>query len=364
MKKVMFLIPNLNGGGAEKVLLDIINKIDSKRFEVTLILLNKNGVYLDKINKNITIKYLIDEGSIKKKIQKYIITIFPKLYYKIKIKEKFDVEIAFLEGLATKLIANSLNRNSKKIAWVHIDLLKKHWTKKVYFFNGEERAYSKFNNIIFVSEDSLTSFNILFKSNKSIKKVIYNPIISEDVISLSKEKVIKFDKFTIVSIGRLNKQKGYDLLIKAHSELIKKYDYNLVILGDGEERFALEKLINEFNLNNSVKLIGFVKNPYPYIRSANIIISSSRTEGYPLVMLESIVLGKAIVATNVTGNREILGEGKFGIMCDVSVDSIRDTLEGLIKNKCVIEEYELKARNRGKELDYKLIIKEIESLLL
>ncbi|GAB6168211.1 glycosyltransferase [Clostridium carnis] len=363
MKKVMFLIPNLKGGGAEKVLVDIINKLDTKKFNITLILLNKQGVYLNKINKNINIKALTSSNKIMLELQKYLIVFFPRLYYKLKIKEKYDVEIAFLEGLGTKLISRSNNKQSKKIAWIHIDLLKKHWTKKLYFFKGEENSYNKFNEIIFVSKDSLNSFEKLFQVKNANKKIIYNPIITEEVIALANKEEIKFDKFTIVSVGRLNKQKGYDLLIRAHANLVKKYNHNLLILGEGEERLEIENLINSLNVRNTVSLKGFTNNPYPYIKAANLIVSSSRTEGYPLVLLEAVILEKAIIATNVTGNKEILNYGESGIMCECNVEDIEKNIEKVLKNKELLIEYENRSKKRKLQFNYKEIINEIESLL-
>lgn len=361
MKKIMFMIPNLKGGGAEKVLVDILNKIDVNKFDITLILLNNQCVHLEKLNKNIKVKILLPNNKFLLKIQKLIVLLFPKLYYKANIKEEYDVEIAFLEGMATKLISKSPS-NSKKIAWVHIDLLKKHWTKKFFLFNEEAKCYDKFNKIIFVSQDALNSFNKVFENNIVDKKVILNPVIEEDITLMAQEKIEEFKDFTVVSVGRLNNQKGFDLLIKAHAKLVNKYKHKLVILGEGEERKNLEMQIKELGVENTVELKGFIRNPYPYIKAADIFVSSSRTEGYPLVLLEAVVLNKAIVATDVTGNREILNYGECGLMCECSSDDIANKLELFLKNEHLIKEYEKRSEKRKKEFDYKKVIREIEEL--
>lgn len=363
MKSVMFMIPNLGGGGAEKVLTDIVNKIDRNKIKVTLILLYKDGVNLSNVNSNIQMKYLTKKSKLFINVQKAFIKYIPRIYYKLKIREKYDVEIAFLEGATTKLISNSNNKKSKKIAWVHIDLLKKHWTKNMFFYGEEEKCYENIDDIIFVSEDSKNSFENLFKSVLSRKHIIYNPVIDDEIIIKSNKIDIQYDEFTIISVGRLTNQKGYDMLLKAHSKVVQDHRYKLVIVGQGEDRLKLEAIIKSLNIENSVILEGFKVNPYAYIKGADVFISSSRTEGYPLVLLESICLEKPIIATNVTGNKEILNNGEYGIMCEDNIESIELAIRSIFENPKLLEEYKNRSIKRKSQLDYKKIIKEIESLL-
>jgi len=363
MKNVMFMIPNLGGGGAEKVLTDIINKLDKNKFKVTLILFYKDGVNLSNVDSNIKIKYLTKKSKFFTNTQKALIKYIPRIYYRLKIRDKYDVEIAFLEGATTKLISNSNNKKSKKIAWVHIDLLKKHWTKNMFLNSEEDKCYENMDDIIFVSKDSQNSFETLFKSVLSRRHIIYNPVIDDEIIIKSNEVDIKYDEFTIISVGRLTNQKGYDMLLKAHSKVIKEHKHKLVIVGEGEDRSKLEDVIKSLNIEDSVKLEGFKENPYAYIKGADVFISSSRTEGYPLVLLESICLEKPIIATNVTGNKEILNNGEYGIMCEDNVESIELAIRSIFENQKLLEEYKNRSIKRKSQLDYKKIIKEIECLL-
>lgn len=365
MKKILFVMPNLCGGGAEKVLIDILRYIDKKKFDITLLLFNMGEVYDDEIPKEVSVKCIKD-------VTKFIPDIiwtglakyFPKLFYKLIIKEKYDTEIAFMEGLATRFVGGSNNSNSKKIAWIHIDLLKKHWTKDIFLEGKEEECYNKFDDLVFVSNDAKLAFNNLFKENKSKKHVIYNPIITHEIEEKSNEYDVNFDDFTAVSVGRLDYQKGYDRLIKAHADLVNLYPHKLVILGEGSERENLETLIKDLNVEGSVKLKGFIKNPHPYIKSSDLFISSSRSEGYPLVVCESMILEKPIVATNITGPREILCEGKYGILCDDSEEGIKEALKEVLENKNLMHIYKQKSIQGKKSLDYKDVINDIEMLLV
>lgn len=364
--KILFIMTNLCGGGAEKVLVDIINNMDFERFEITLFILRKEGVYLNKLDDRVTVIYDSKNMSniYSKYLQKRFIKYMPKIFYRLKIKDKFDIEVAFLEGMPTKVLAYSKNKNSKKISWVHIDLLKKHWTKQMYISNKEEEnCYNKMNDIVFVSKESKESFEKLFRNN-SKKHVVYNPVIDEEILRKSNEINIKYDKFTIVSVGRLDYQKGYDRLLKVHSRLIKKYDYNLMIIGEGPQRIELESLIKELNIQESVELKGFVSNPYVYMKGANLFVSSSRTEGYPLVLLETLVLNKAIVATKITGNNEVLNYGELGIMCEDSEEGLYTELNKILEDKSIVEGIETHLRNIKWKSNYMQKIKEIENILI
>lgn len=363
-KNILFVIPHLDGGGAERVLIDILNQINSEKFKITLLVFQKHGVYLNKIPNNVRTIYISEFIPINKIY--YSIIESPEFFYDFimsnLVKEKFDIEIAFLEGYATKFIAYSTNKKSKKIAWVHIDMLKLHWTKSIFKKQEEELCYNKFDDLVFVSNDAKVGFSKLFNNN-SRSNVIYNPIISTNIINESIKEDISFNKFTIISIGRLDYQKGFDRLIKAHAKLVKKYDHQLIILGEGHLKEELISLINSLGVSNSVVLKGFISNPYPYLKASDLFVSSSLSEGYPLVVCEALILEKPIICTNVSGSNEVLGNGKYGLLCDNSEQGILNSLECIFSNKEELVVLREKAKLGKQKFNYKEIIKKIESLL-
>lgn len=375
-KKVLFLIRNLDGGGAEKVLTDIVKNINKDKFDITVMTIFDSGIYRKDVKKYVTYKTFFKELKPGKNILQKIINVIrwkfrelllmlpAKYLYSIKIKDKFDVEVAFLEDRSTKIISASNNKLSKKVSWVHTDLELNNWGLKYYKNIDEQKmAYDKFDSIIFVSNDAMKKFKKAFPSNNKDKQVIYNPIINEDIIKKSTEENIKFDEFTIVSVGRLVNQKGYDILLKAHANLVKSYPHKIIILGEGSERENLEQLKKDLNISETFELKGYVSNPYPYMKASDMYISSSRAEGYSLVISEAIILNKAILSTDVTGPMELLDEGKFGIICDGSEEGITSALKKVLRNKELIKIYEEKSKERSRSLNYKKIILEIESLL-
>ncbi|MDZ5044259.1 glycosyltransferase, partial [Clostridium perfringens] len=116
-------------------------------------------------------------------------------------------------------------------------------------------------------------------------------------------------------------------------------------------------------VNDSVVLKGFESNPYKFVRAADLYVSSSRTEGYPLALLEAIVLKKAIVATDVTGNREILDNGKYGVLCRDDAKSLEESIDNILSNKVKINELEKLATIKMQQMDYRKIILQIEKVL-
>lgn len=374
MKKILFLIYNLDGGGAEKVLLKILEKIDKNKFKIDLFLIKKEAVYLKEFEtkfKDITIRTPYDNLSKNKLLN--------RIQYKLKhkkvrkslknpeifkefIKEKYDTQIAFLEGMSSIYLSKTECRN--KIAWVHVDL-EKHRTMTI---DKEREIYKNYNKIICVSNQAKNSFDKIYPEYSNKSTVIYNPIDKEEIINKSSEEVEKFrDKNTVtfVAIGRLNEQKGFDILLKAH-KLLKdeNLENNIVILGEGTERKNLEKYILENDLEKSVKLLGFKENPYPYLKQSDVYVSSSRYEGYPLVLCEAICLNKPIIATSCTGTKEVLENGKYGLMCEVdNVFQLKENMKKFILDKELRREYKEKAKIKSKEMQVKSIIEKIENMI-
>lgn len=378
MKKLLFVIDSLNGGGAEKVLFDIFNNLSYEDYQVDLFLLRNEGVYLEKIKRNkkikvnieflIPVRNYISKNKIYKKIRNglglvkiYFYCKYPFLIRKLKNKN-YDIEIAFLEGYSNMLIANRKN-NSKKISWVHIDL-EKHKimgiSRKI-----ERKSYKNIDKIICVSEDSKQSIIKLYPENKNKIQVIYNPIDKNNILEKSKEKIeINKNKINIITVGRLSYQKGYDILLHSHNKLIKSgLDYNLIFLGEGSERKNMEKYIRENNLESNTKLLGFKENPYPYLKEADIFVSSSRYEGYPLVLCEAVCLEKPIVATSCTGPKEILEKGKYGLLAEVeNIDDLAEKMKLMILGEEIRKKYSKLSEERSKIFDIERTMKEIENL--
>lgn len=374
MIKVLFFLESLGGGGAEKVLVNLIKGLDKSKYNITVKVMSDVGVYNDEIAEIIKYKSIISGKNYGKnifhnifyKIKYKLIYLLPKkIIYKIIAREKYDVEVAFIEGFATAVISESKNKLSKKIAWIHVDPIERNYAD-AYFKNLEEHSqcYKKFDKIVCVSKSVEKS--AIKKYGITLNNIMtqYNPIDEDDIKKRANEKINILDSSAIkfITIGRLVEQKGYDRLIRVIKRLKEEYDgvFQLLILGDGEKKKQLEEYIKENKLTNIVKLQGFVKNPYPYLKNSDLFICSSRAEGYSLVIAESLILNVPVISTKCSGPNELLDFGKYGMLVENDEDSLYLGLKNIIDDRNKLKELKKKSQKRSEIFNYKKTIERIE----
>ena len=374
MKKVLFVIESLGGGGAEKVLTTIVKYLDKSKYDITVLLVTEVGIYLKEVKKYCRVVAMLPNydslesfvDKLKYKLDyKYIYSSSPRKVYKKYIKEEYDIEIAFVEGYATRLIANSPNKNSKKIAWVHIDMRENPYADQ-YYKSLEEHieCYKNFNDVICVSSSVKKVMEDKFKLENNLK-VIYNPIDAHQILEKAKEFSIEKDlkKINIITVGRLENQKGFDRRINAIGRINSdKLNIHLNILGEGSKYNELKDLIHLNKLENTVSLLGFKKNPFPWVLSSDIFICTSRAEGYSLVIAEAMVLGIPIISVNCSGPNELLDFGKYGLLIENSDSAIRDVLCSIVDKKINLENLKLLSNHRGKDFKLANILEQIEEV--
>lgn len=357
---------NLAGGGAERVLVDLLDEIDYEKYNVDLLLIREEGIYIDDINKKVNIKSIFSyNNSLKNKILNYIKSLLykyvPKFFIGNIIGKKYDVEISFLEGETSSLLLYSKNESSKKVAWVHIDLENLKSLNRVQ----SNKVYELVDKIICVSNECKDAFLKIYPKYKEKISVIYNLINSNKILKLSNEEDVDLQSSNyILSIGRLTEQKRFDRLVKAYKLLVDKgIKQNLIILGEGELKNSLKNLVDELDLKERVFFPGFTKNPYYWIKNCDLFVLASDLEGFSLVVAEAMILGKAIVSTDCVGPTELLGNGEYGIVTQRDVEPLKSGIESLLldeKKKCL---YEKKALERSKIFDKKIFNENINRIL-
>ena len=368
-KKILFLIESFAGGGVEKVFIDLINNMDISKYDITVMSIWDYGVRKKDLRKDVKYKSIFPNiKGISRVFHNFVEKSDGKLLYKLGIREKYDIEIAFIEGRATKIIGASTNPNSRKIAWVHIDLSQGHWTSRVFKENTEleKSYYKKFNDLVFVSNSAKEGFIKIFGDNFPKMHVKYNPIIAPDVIRKSKEEISDIvkptDKKLLVTSGRLVSQKGFDNLLEACNKLNKDgVKYELWILGEGWGRSSLEELIEKYNLYN-IKLLGYKDNPHKYIKEGNLFVCSSRNEGFSLVIAEAMILGLPVISTNCSGPNELLNFGEYGFMVENTEDALYEGLKEILLGEEKLRYYIEKSKERINFFNYKDRISDIERL--
>ncbi|MBQ7595087.1 MAG: glycosyltransferase [Clostridia bacterium] len=369
MKKIMFMTNTLYSGGAEKVLQTLLNNLDRSLYDVTVYSLHRQKIDPEIFTKPFNYKVIFDEpaGGIEllRKIKGKIFNTYPPdVFYSLFIKEKYDVEVAFIEGESTKIISGSGNPRSRKIAWVHTDMIKNNWTDFLYDSPDDEaEVYRKFDEIVCVSDPVKDAFETKYSVFNTVVK--YNPVDSEDIRKKAGEKTgADFTRPLIVSLGRLEEPKGYARLLSCAAKLRNEGEnFTLWIIGDGKQRAQLEKFIEENGHQKCVNLLGFSNNPYKYLNLADAFICSSYVEGFSTAATESIILGKPVYTLDCPGMNELFGGEECGEILPNTDEYLYILLKDAVTDAQKREEFTQGAIRRSEFFDVKKRVADIEDLL-
>jgi len=313
--KILFFLPNLNGGGAERVTVNIINKLDLKKVEPIVVLIEKKGSFIEFLPPNIEIIDLNAKKSIFSvmKLRKLIYFLNPDIIYSTLFRTHIAVDLALM-GIQNKpkLIFRSPGSPRRFLEKNKYNLL-------VKFFL--DRAYRNADVIIAQTDEMKEDINIYHRIDLKKILVLINPIdinyINKNLQNIQNPFVT--DHINVVAAGRLDRVKGFDLLIKSFKKVIEQNDnFRLYIIGeDNGERKSLIKLIKSLSLDRFVFLLGFQFNPYKYFYYSDLYILSSRSEGLPNTVLENLYLKKPIIATRCLRYIEkLIKDGRNGFLVD------------------------------------------------
>lgn len=373
-RKVLFVIESLSGGGAEKVLAVLLKHIDKTRFDVTLCTVVETGVYMDEVKEYVSCtsilgnpnrKFFLGKAWYCFKYQCVYNWLPLKWVYRLFIPQGNDVEIAFVEGFATKLMAASSNKQAKKLAWVHTDLINNHWIESIYRNITEEQlSYQKYDQIIGVSKQVTNSVQHLYH----LKNVItcYNPIESDVILKWAGENLslpLKKESLRLVSVGRFVPQKAFDRLLRVVNRLYKEgFSLELWLLGDGEQRPLLEQYIRDENLEGIVTLWGFQTNPYPYLQHSDLFVCSSVSEGYSTAVTEALIIGLPVVTTACSGMDELLDNGTYGTVTENDEGALYEGVKRCFTQSDLLNTYKEQAIHYKDRVTLKQQMSHIEEL--
>lgn len=367
-KKIIFLIPNLKHGGAEKVLVNLANNLDNERYDITIQTLFDVGV-----NKKYIQPHIHYCSLWKKEFRgnSYIFKVFPaSFWWKKIVKGQYDIAISYLEGPTARILSGCNDPRTKTVSWIHIELP----TEKLAaqgFKNIKEakKAYESFDRIIAVSKTVKQCFERSLKINNKIE-VLYNTNETEQIARKAKKPIndVKFIEdgvLSVCSVAKLMKTKGYDRLIEAHKMLLAEgIQHRVYILGIGEEQAYLESKIKEYGLEKSFVLLGFQDNPYQYMKKCDLYICSSRREGFSTAVTEALVVGIPVVSTECSGAKELLGDNnEFGIVVENSTRGIYEGMKKMLTDSQTLQHYKEQAIIRGESFSKERTVKSVEDML-
>ena len=367
-RKILFLIPNLMYGGAERVLVNLVNNMDVNKYEITVQTLFDVGLYKKELLPHIKYRTFMHKEF---RGNSYLFKTFSSTFWwKRIIKQHYDIAVSYLEGPTSRILSGCDDPTTKLVSWLHIELN----TSKLAaqgFRNIIEakRAYERFNRIIAVSQNVKECFINCLHIENSIE-VLYNTNETEKIreraiSSIEDNRFITGDVPVAVSVAKLMKTKGFDRLLDVHKRLLDEgLKHRIYILGIGEEKNNLEEKIKKFNCNKSFILLGFKENPYSYVAKSDLYVCSSRREGFSTAVTEALIVGTPVISTNCSGAKELLGaNNEYGLVVENSTEGIYKGMKMMLENPEMRLCYKKKAKIRGEFFSKERTVKAVEKML-
>ncbi len=371
MKKLLFVVNTLSTAGAENALVELLSRLDPAKYEINLYVLMNQGNLIDEVpgyvkllNKNFDKCNVLDKIGKKHIIRHVLITMFKhgaifkllpyvvrelarmlkegkflkdKLLWQVmacgadRFTDNFDLAVAFHEGGSSYYVSRYVNA-VRKVSFLHIS-----YSDAGYCRSLDDGIYDAFERIFGVSYEVVTEFLKVYPELSSKVGVLHNLISIEKLLAKAGEGAgfnDEFDGTRIITVGRLHKQKAYEISIAA-ARLLKDRGHKVrwYVLGEGEERSFLEREIKRLKVENEFLLMGNVENPYPYFKACDIYVHASKFEGKSIAIQEAQIFERPIITTNCNGNREQVVHEYDGLLCEIEPQQICECIERLINDK-------------------------------
>ena len=364
-KKILFLIHDLGQGGAEKVLVNLVNNINRNEFDISVTVLFGGGINEQFLKPDIKFKAvwpkMIPGNS---KLMKLV---SPKQLHKIVVKENYDIEVSYLEGPSARVISGCQNKNTKLISWIHGE--QKSLKKVSESFRSKKEAkkcYEKFDQTICVSETVKKDFCKLLNYQRPCC-VLYNTVESNKIIEKSKEPVpeLESDKFfKLIAVGSLKTIKGYNRLLHIIFRLKQENKkIRLYVLGIGPQEKELKEYVEKKGLKENIIFLGYQTNPYKYVAKSELFVCSSFAEGFSTAATEALIVGTPVCTVNVSGMKEMLGEdNEYGIVTENSEEALYEGIKNIVDDPKKLKHYKRMAQIRGKIFNTQITTEKVEKL--
>ena len=367
MKKVLFLIHDLGQGGAEKVLVNLVNNMDRSKFDISVTVLFGGGVNEQFLAPDIHFRAVFPkEVPGNSKLMKLLT---PAQLHKLCVKEHYDIEVSYLEGPSARVISGCQNPNTKLVSWIHVE---QHTMDKLAgSFRSEKEAracYDRFDQTVCVSQYVHDDFCQLLNFQKPCR-VLYNTVESDKILTGAGEAAPELSDdgmVRLIAVGTLKQSKGYMRLLNIIKRLRdEQYPMHLYILGIGPLQAEMEEYIRRNELQDTVTLLGYQTNPYKYVSKCDLFVCASFAEGFSTAATEALIVGTPVCTVEVSGMKEMLGSNnQWGVVTENSEESLYQGIQGLLDSPSRLAYYKEKAAERGKTFSTENTTRAVEKMLL
>lgn len=369
--KVVFVHYKMVCGGAEQALYDLVNLMDKEKFDVSLYLQCPGGEWDSRFYRKVPVYYDFScrrptKNPVKKLenlVKKFQIT---KAYKNegeglldVVLPESPDIVVSYSAWCYDRL---PFAKNARYVKYIHGDP----GTNPAYREEAETKkdVLEQFHRIVCVSQAAWENFRSVSGLTKGVE-LHYNPIDSEHVRQMSQEPVeLPTDAPLVCAVGRLSEEKGFERLLVIHKRLLDQgIHHNLVIVGDGPDRDFLRRLVRALGVEGSVILAGYQSNPYPYMKQSKFLVSSSFTEGLPVISMEALSLGIPMVSA-VPSIGESFGDEMCGLITENDNDSLLEGIRRMLTDEELYARAKAGAQKRSAFFDGKRMVREVEEMFL
>lgn len=366
MKKVLFMIHDLMGGGAEKVLVNLVNNMDYTQFDITVFSIFDVGVNRQFLDKRIHYRY-----KFKKMIRgnwHLMKLLTPRQLYRWIVPEEYDIVVSYLEGPSARIVGGCCDDHVKTVSWIHFKLKSEEDIARSFrSFSEARECYERSDKMVFVSDEARQSF-LHVCPVKCDTTVLYNTNESQKILNAARETVddVNFDDgyFYWCGVGKLLTRKGFDRMMHILKRFISEgYKTKLLILGSGEKEADLKRWAQDNNISDNVAFLGYQTNPYKYVSRCDLFVCASHEEGFSTAATEALIVGTPVCTVRVSGMQEMLGNNEYGLITENDEDALYTGMKSLIDNPQLLKHYKEQAEIRGRYFSTANTVNAVEAML-
>lgn len=366
-KRILFLIHDLGVGGAEKVLVNLVNNMDRSKFDISVIALFGGGVNEQFLAPDITFRAVFPKSIPgNSKIMKLFT---PGQLHKLCVREPYDIEVSYLEGPSARVISGCPCEETKLVSWIHGELHTKERMAASFRSQAEaQQCYERFDQVVCVSQHVKDDFSALVELHHPCS-VLYNTVESGKIIELSNELThcrFETDVLHLIAVGKITKAKGIDRLLRIMKRLLSDgYRAKLHLLGVGPYEEEAKAYIAENQMENAVIFHGYQTNPYKYVKKCDLFVCASLSEGFSTAATEALIVGTPVCTVEVSGMKEMLGDNdEWGIVTENNEEALYQGIKSLLDDPDKLAFYKKKAFERGRMFSTENTVKAVEDMLI